>query len=128
MRSAAQLMAAARATMSKWPALWLPPIFMNMAESLAAVPLTTSIAQLVTAVSANLGALIINAGWLAMIGSAIKDEKPTASIFFAGVNRRWVSILVGSLVFMLILGAAMAAQISPRRAMITTPSPTMSRR
>jgi hypothetical protein len=109
MRSAAQLMAAARATMTKWPALWLPPILMNMAQSLAAVPLTTHAAQAVTAVAANVAALLVNAGWLAMIARAIRDERPTATSFFEGVNRRWGSILVGSLVFILILGAALAA-------------------
>jgi hypothetical protein len=109
MRSAAQLMAAARATMTKWPALWLPPIFMNMAQSLAAVPLTTHAAQAVSAVAANIGALLINAGWLAMIARAIKDESPNAATFFEGVNRRWGSILVGSLAFVGILGAALAA-------------------
>jgi hypothetical protein len=104
MRSAAELLASARATMTKWPALWLPPIFMNMAQSLSGIPLTSTVAQGMITVMANVGALMINAGWLAMIGAAIVDEKPNFSVFKDGLNRRWASILFGSMAFVLLLG------------------------
>lgn len=109
MKSATELMAIARGTLSKWPALWLPPIFMNMAQSLSGIPLTTNTMQVVSALSANLGAMIINAGWLAMIGTAQQGERPTFASFMDGVNRRWGTMLVGSLAFLLLLGASLAA-------------------
>lgn len=111
MRSAADLMAAARATMTKWPALWLPPIFMNMAQSLAGIPLTSTAAQGLIAVTANIGALMMNAGWLAMIGAAIAGQKPGFASFKDGLNRRWASILFGTLAFVLILGAGLALML-----------------
>jgi hypothetical protein len=109
MRSASDLMATARATMTKWPALWLPPIFMNMAQSLAGIPLTSTMLQALSGLMANMGALFINAGWLAMIGAALKDEKPSMGVFTDGLNRRWAAVLFGTLAFVLLLGAGLAA-------------------
>jgi hypothetical protein len=109
MKSAAELMATARGTLTKWPALWLPPIFMNMAQSLSGIPLTNNALQAVSALTANLGAMIITAGWLAMIGVAQRDERPTYAAFMDGVNRRWGTVLAGSLVFLLLLGVSLAA-------------------
>ncbi len=111
MRSAADLMATARGTLAKWPALWLPPILMNMAQSLSGIPLTSLPAQVVTGISANLGAMIINAGWLAMIGVALTGEKPTFEAFSSGINRRWGAIVSGSLVFVLLLALMLAGLV-----------------
>lgn len=98
------LLARSRATMLKWPGLWLPALLTNAFQSLASMPLATMAAQAVVTVAANVAALFINAGWLRMIARALRDERPGMADFNSGVNDGWAPIVGGSLAFFALLG------------------------
>lgn len=108
MASSSDLMPRARATMMRWPALWLPPILVNLFQSMASVPLSTQAAQGVVLFTAYMASFIIDAGWLAMIGKSLQDEAPRWADFKEGVNKYWGHLVAGHLVYLLLTGAALA--------------------
>lgn len=109
MAHASELLARSRATLGKYPALWLPPIAINAFQSLAGVPMTNPAPQALVGVTAYMATFIIAAGWLQMIGVALKEERPGFKAFKEGVNAHWGHMVLGHVVFFLILGAALAA-------------------
>jgi hypothetical protein len=108
-RTAPELLALARSSLARWTALWMPPVAMNAFESLASAPLVSTAAQLLVGGTANLASFIIEAGWLAMIGQALRGERPTWQGFKDGVNARWGAMIVGNLVFLALLAALAGA-------------------
>lgn len=95
--------------MMRWPVLWLPPILVNLFQSMASVPLSTQALQFMVLGTAYLAGFIIDAGWLAMIARALRDEAPRMADFKEGVNRYWGQLVAGHVVYLLILGATLAA-------------------
>jgi hypothetical protein len=99
----------ARATMMRWPFLWMPPILVNLFQSMASVPMASQSMQWIVLACAYMASFIIDAGWLQMIGRAQKDQAPKFSDFNAGVNAHWGHLVAGHLVYFLLIGGFMAA-------------------
>lgn len=108
MATTRELLGTARTTMSKWPALWLPAIMINAFQSLAGIPLSTVALQGIVGVTANLGAFLLQAGWLSMIAEGLRGERPRFSHFNEGVNRHWGAMIAGNLAYLLVLGLLLA--------------------
>lgn len=99
----------ARQAMTRYTALWMPPIATNTLQMLTLARPGSALAQGVIAMTAGIAALMIEAGWLEMIGRALKGEPPTMKDFAHGINARWVPIIVGNLAFVLIVSALFGA-------------------
>jgi len=106
---ASDLLALARTTTGAWPALWLPPILSLLVQGLALGDYAHPAVHAVVATSACLAALLVEAGWLAMIGRALTGAAPTMDDFNQGVNARWLPILAGNVALIVGLGALAGA-------------------
>lgn len=95
--------------MMRYPALWMPPILVNLFQSMASVPMVSQSMQWVVLACAYMAAFIIDAGWLQMIGRAQKDEAPKFKDFNAGVNAHWGHLVAGHLVYFVLIAGLMAA-------------------
>lgn len=112
MRSISELLAAAQATMMKWPALWLPACLISALQLMAGGPYVNMAAQVTVLITSNLGAFVAEAGWLALIKRAVKDEPVHMEDFKAGVNRYWASLIMGNVAFYLLLGALLGVTVA----------------
>lgn len=107
MRSTPELLSAARDTMTKWPAIWMPPFMIGALQLMAGGPYDSTLAQGLVLISANLGAFIIGGGWLMLIRRGIEDQPARMEDFKAGVNRYWLSMIGGNVAFYMVLLATL---------------------
>ncbi|MEB3223888.1 MAG: hypothetical protein VKS61_17575 [Candidatus Sericytochromatia bacterium] len=101
MRKTQDLLDTARDTLASHPILWPPALTVILLQD-AMFPMAAqggSPAQALAGFCALLGAVLVGAGWLAMIGRALRGGGPTFRDFADGVNARWGSILLGTLCF-----------------------------
>jgi len=95
--------------MMKWPSLWLPPLLINALQTMPGGAFTNSASQGIVAVTSNLGAFMVQAGWLAMIVQALKQERPKMADFKSGVNAHWGNFVAGNVAYLVLLGLMLAA-------------------
>jgi hypothetical protein len=108
MGQARDLLKTARATLTKWPSLWLPPLLINAFQSLAGMPMASWVTQAVVALCVNLAGFLIQGGWLSMIDRALQGETPRIEDFKGGVNRHGASLIGGNLVYFISMGGLLA--------------------
>lgn len=53
--------------------------------------------QALAALSAALSAVLLGAGWYALMGRAVREGNPSWTDFLDGINARWLTLLVGTL-------------------------------
>ncbi|MEB3329708.1 MAG: hypothetical protein VKQ33_10795 [Candidatus Sericytochromatia bacterium] len=101
MRTTSELLDTARLALARQPLLW-PPALLAVLLQDALFPLAARAgtpAQAGAALCAVLGAVLVGAGWLAMIGRALRGGEPGLQDFVDGVNARWGTILIGTVCF-----------------------------
>lgn len=106
MRKTPEILETARRTLAENPVLWAPAMLTLLLQD-AVVPLALqgggAIPQLLAGICAALGAILVGAGWLAMIGRALRSGTPVLQDFVDGVNARWISLLVGSFFYVAVM-------------------------
>jgi hypothetical protein len=101
MRTTSELLTTARSALARNPSLWPPAMLVVLLQD-ALFPLAAQAgtpAQAVAGLCAVLGAVLVGAGWLAMIGRALRGGDPRLQDFADGVNARWGAMLFGTLCF-----------------------------
>ena len=107
MAPTSEILSRSRAALFGHAALWIPAFLTIILQDMV-LPLTARgghPGQAAAGVMAALGAMMIGAGWLAMIGAALRGEHPGLKAFADGVNDRWVPVVVGNLVYWLLIVA-----------------------
>jgi hypothetical protein len=109
-----EILRAARAAFFSHAILWIPAFLTVILQDMV-LPLAARgghPGQALSGLMAGIGAVMIGAGWLAMIGVALRDGTPGLKDFADGVNARWVPIVVGNLVYWLVVLALAAIAFS----------------
>lgn len=102
MRKTPDILATARRTLAEHPVLWAPALLMLLLQD-AVLPLAAqgagALPQALAGLCAALGAVLVGAGWLAMVGRALRGGEPALQDFVDGVNARWGSLLLGTIAY-----------------------------
>lgn len=105
MASTPEILRRARETFFSHAALWIPAFLTIILQDMV-LPLAArggNPGQALAGLMAAIGAVMIGAGWLAMIGAALRQEPPGMQAFADGVNARWVPIVIGNLAYWLVV-------------------------
>lgn len=100
-----EILRRARAALFGHAALWIPAFLTIILQDMV-LPLAARDGhpgQALSGLMAAIGAVMIGAGWLAMIGVALRGETPGLKAFADGVNERWVPIVIGNVAYWLVI-------------------------
>ncbi len=100
-----EILRRARAALFGHAALWIPAFLTIILQDMV-LPLAARgghPGQAVAGLMAAIGSVMIGAGWLAMIGVALRGETPGIKAFADGVNTRWVPIVIGNVAYWLVI-------------------------
>jgi hypothetical protein len=96
-----QLIARAGTLLRTQPILWSPPLGVALMSSLT-IPAGAAVA--VMAVVTALIGLAVTAGWYALIERADANQRPSWDDFFIAIGRHFVTLLLGTAVFAVLVG------------------------
>ena len=105
MAPSSEILRRSRATLFAHAALWIPAFLMIIMQDMV-LPLAARgghPGQALAGLMAAIGAVMIGAGWIAMIGAALRGEAPSLKAFADGVNARWVPIVLGNIAYWLLI-------------------------